>query len=1116
MPSAVSPAVLGGGMTAWASRSGTYEHAVRAAVAAFGAEVTPKLKGGGWQEDQLRGPLETLIRLVGSRLGLGITLTGEVPLVDIRARPDYAVAVDGVSVGFIELKRPGRGADPTLFTGDSAAQWEKLRRLPNVLYADGNEFGLYRSGRRVGELARMKGSVLSAGSRLAPADGSLARLLHDFLTWQPKPPRTTGQLVRSLVDPCHLLCEEVAAAMALEKAGRRRPLFTEIAEEWRRLLFPETTDDEFVEQFGQTVVFALLLARVEGIAFEGESIHAIAQKLGKRHSLMGKALDVLTEEAASAGLATTLDTLLRVVGAVDWSRLDDGSGDAYLLLYEDFLQIYDRDLRMRTGSYYTPHGVVEAMVRLTEAILRRSFGIESGFASPEVVVVDPAMGTGTFLLSVLKRAAATITEEEGDGALGPQLRQLVGQRLIGFERQIGPYAVADLRMHALLKDYGSAAPRQGLRLLVADTLDNPRSEFNWIPHTYRPLAESRRQANSVKRDERVMVVIGNPPHDSVSKGAGKWIELGDPGVGEPPPLDAFRLAGNGTFESKMSNLYTYFWRWGTWKVFDAHDDAPFGVVAYITPKAWLKSRAFAGMRRYLRESADEGWIIDLSPEGQRSDVASRLFPDVAQELCIAVFVRRRESRRKDTATVHHLKVEGRRDVKTRRLLALTLDDAGWRDCATGPTDPFLPEGGDLWASAPPLADLMPWSSRGVTPGRVWVYAPDKQTLRERWRVFLGAGEAERGELFGEARDRTIDSRVSPLPGIPGHDGTTLRQERRPQPDPVPVGYRSFDRQLVIPDHRLMVVARPDLWRVRGDRQVFTVEQNAHAVVNGPALVFSALIPDMHYFNGRSGCVRPLYRDASGDAPNVTPRLLGMLSLRFSAPVTAEDFLAYVAAVVSHPAYTQRFREDLEMPGVRVPLTSDADLWERAVRTGRRVLWLHTYGDRFTDLADGRSREKLRLSTSQRPRCAVEIPDTEDGMPEVLRYEPEARRLWIGDGCIAPVEPATREYQVSGMNVVDKWFGYRRRRPAGKRRLELDTMVARRWSPDWTTELLALLNVLGLLVREEPAQRELLEAICAGPLISERELTELGVLPVPPRVRKPSRGGSEGHGELFTA
>ncbi|WP_329443383.1 type ISP restriction/modification enzyme [Streptomyces canus] len=129
---------------------------------------------------------------------------------------------------------------------------------------------------------------------------------------------------------------------------------------------------------------------------------------------------------------------------------------------------------------------------------------------------------------------------------------------------------------------------------------------------------------------------------------------------------------------------------------------------------------------------------------------------------------------------------------------------------------------------------------------------------------------------------------------------------------------------------------------------------------------------------------------------------------------------------------------------------------------------------------------------------------EEGMPQALRYEPEEQRLWIGSGCITPVPPSTREYQVSGMNVLDKWFGYRRKEPAGKRRLELDHVVARRWSPDWTTELLTLLNILGLLVQEEPAQREVLESVCSGPLISVQDLTEEGVLPVPRHALKPVR------------
>lgn len=1100
-------------MAARAEGRGSYEQAVAEAVSSFGAEVTPKLKAGGWQEDQLRGPMETLIRRIGTRLGLCVTLAGEVPLVDLRARPDYAVSVGGALVGYIELKKPGTGADTTLLTGDSAAQWAKLKLLPNVLYSDGNEFGLYRNGVLIGDIARTRGSVQTAGPRHCPKDSAVARTLRDFLTWQPAPPRSTRQLVRSVAGLCRLLCEEVAEAMAAEKARKRRPVFTEIAEEWRLLLFPETTDAEFIEQYGQTVVFALLLARVEGIAFEGDSVHGIAGKLGKRHSLMGKALDVLTEEASAADLSTTIDSLLRVIGAVDWAKLDDGSGDSYLLLYEEFLQIYDRELRMRTGSYYTPHGVVEGMVQLTEEILGRSFGLRSGFASPEVVVVDPAMGTGTFLLSVVRRAASVLEDEEGPGALGPQLRRMVGERLIGFERQIGPYAVADLRMHTLLKDFRSAAPKRGHRLLVADTLDNPRAEFHWIPHTYRPLSEQRRQASRIKRDERVMVVIGNPPHDAVKKGAGKWVEAGDPNVGEKAPMAAFHLDGNGRYESKLSNLYVYFWRWGTWKVFDAHADAPFGVVAYITPKAWLKGRAFEGMRRYLRRSADEGWIIDLSPEGHRSDGVYRLFPDVAQELCIAIFVRRRDGHRDGNALVHHMAVHGRREEKARRLRELSLDDPEWRECADSLTDPFLPLSADGWSTMPSLADLAPWSSRGVTPGRVWVYAPDAPTLRRRWNIFSAADPPTRAALMGETRDRTIDSRVTPLPGIAGYDDTPLRSERRPQPDPVPVAYRSFDRQLILPDHRLMAVGRPDLWSVRSNRQVFTVEQNAHPVVNGPALIFSALIPDMHYFNGRSGCVRPLYRDARGEEPNLAPGLLVCLSQHLGLHVHAEDFLAYAAAVVAHPAYTRRFRKSLETPGVRLPITRDADLWKRAVLIGRRVLWLHTYGDRFSDPNDGRPAGTPRLPEEQRPRCVAEIPDTEEDMPQTLRYEPVGEHLWVGDGCIAPVTPAVRAYEVSGMNVLDKWFGYRRRNPAGKRRLELDGVVARHWAPEWTTDLLELLNVLGLLVQQEPVQAELLRNILAGPLVSVDDLTAARVLPVPEHARKATRLYRRGQGKM---
>ncbi len=599
-----------------------------------------------------------------------------------------------------------------------------------------------------------------------------------------------------------------------------------------------------------------------------------------------------------------------------------------------------------------------------------------------------------------------------------------------------------------------------------------------------------------------MVAIGNPPYDKATKGAGKWIETGDPGTGQPPPLDAFRAPGNGRYEYVLTNLHVYFWRWATWKVFDHHGEAPNGVVAFITTSAYLTSRGFAGMREYLRRTADEGWIVDVSPEGHQPDVPTRIFPEVAQPLCIGIFARYGQPDPDTPARVHYMATSGRREQKLARLNQITLNDPAWAACPDEWQEAFHPRGDTTWMTSPLLGDLFPWSSRGVTPGRTWVHAPDKRTLTERWKLFLAADTERRRELFLEARDRKLNTTVGPLPGIAAHSGT-LAGEKGPHLAPVRIGYRSFDRQWLIPDNRLMVVPRPDLWRVRGPRQLYITEHNAHPLENGPGLTFSAHIPDMDHYRGNGGGrALPLYRDDAALAPNLAPGLLPYLAQRLGTPGSAEDTLGYVAGVVAHPAYTERFYADLQIPGVRVPLTADPDLWQEAVRLGREVLWLHTYGERYADPAAGRPNEPPKLPVGRRPRVVVSIPDTEAGMPEAISYDSVTLTLYVGDGRVAPVAPQVWAYEVSGMKVVKKWFGYRKKHPAGRRSSPLDEINPTSWSPQYTTELLELLNVLGRLVDLEPAQADLLERICAAPQITVADLEQAGVFPLPASARKP--------------
>lgn len=310
---------------AWSMPSvpGKDQAAVAAAVSVFGAAVKPKLAGPGQPEDQMRGPLETLLITVAKDLGLALNPHGETSLSDLKVRADYAIEVDGAIIGYVEVKAPGKGADPTAWGAKShdRQQWEKLKGLPNVLYTDGNAWALYRDGVRLGEIAQLKGHVRTSGPELTVDGPGLAGTLGTFLRWDPQPPRTLKQLVNSVAGLCRLLREEVTDALKQEKAAGAGGPFTSLAADWRQLLFPDADDDQFADGYAQTVTFALLLARVERIEFKGQPIREIARLLGKSHSLMGKALSVLTDDSLGT-LSRTIDTLLRVVGAVDWAKFE--------------------------------------------------------------------------------------------------------------------------------------------------------------------------------------------------------------------------------------------------------------------------------------------------------------------------------------------------------------------------------------------------------------------------------------------------------------------------------------------------------------------------------------------------------------------------------------------------------------------------------------------------------------------------------------------------------------------------------------------------------------------------------------------------------------------------
>jgi hypothetical protein len=343
-------------------------------------------------------------------------------------------------------------------------------------------------------------------------------------------------------------------------------------------------------------------------------------------------------------------------------------------------------------------------------------------------------------------------------------------------------------------------------------------------------------------------------------------------------------------------------------------------------------------------------------------------------------------------------------------------------------------------------------------------------------------------------------------GLHGHEARSVAvaDDRAAVIGPVRYGFRSFDRQWLIPDNRLINRPNPALWEMHSPNQIYLTVPSDRSPTGGPAVTLTSLIPDLHHYSGRGGRAIPLW-GAGGVTSNVRPGLLAHLAARYARAVGPEEVIAYVAAVAAHPGFTERFLPDLATPGLRIPFTADEAMFREAVELGRLVAWLHTFGERFADPARGRPHAPPRLPASDAPTIPADgaIPLDPGQMPDAIGYDATKRRLLVGRGYVENVPLGVWSYEVSGTQVLRHWFSYRkanRERPIiGDRRKPsaLGEIQPDHWLPEYTSELINLLHVLGWLVRLEPAQAELLDRMCSGPLISEDELHDAGAFALAP-------------------
>lgn len=1055
-------------------------------------------------EDQLKAPIARFLEDAGASLIKTIRITTEhrqsAGDVVEGVRLDMAIKRGrGKLVGHIELKSPAKSANPyrkTGWTKHDRGQWEKLEHHPNLVYSNGWEWTLLRHGAGkplVHVLLQPDGDGAVPESQV----DALKQLLEQFLSWKPLAPSSPKVLADQLAPLTAFLRDSVVDV--LEASFGKTTGLPALYQKWQADLMPGATHKDFADSFAQTFTYALLLARIESDrddeSFTASSVTNALLRNG--HKLIGSVLELMAQPANRSPVEGPVSLLESSIGAVDPSKLAS-KVDPWLYFYEDFLAVYDPKMRNDAGVYYTPVEVVRMQVRLLDEILRTRFGRQRGLGADDVNVLDPAIGTGAYALAVAEHVLSNSASPQSDS-------RSLSKRLFGFELLVGPYSVAHLRLTQMLESTGVDLGSDGVQVFLTNTLTDPgdiSDDYQQISfwEIEQNLNEETRRAGLVKNQQtQIRVILGNPPYDRGSKqkalgvGSTKFRNVILEKIDDKPPLlddfiNPLKNIGAGGQAKNLYNSYVYFIRWGIWKACEQDKNDP-GIVSFITSSSYLRGPGFAGMREYMLRVFDELWIVDLGGEGRGSRKEENVF---AIQTPVAIFFgiqreknsagnpKKHSDRIKQKAQVQYMRITGSSRDKLDALEDVQAPDVSgtWtKVTANDWHSNFVPNSAGSLTEFIPLDWVLPWSQSGAQYKRKWPIAAAPEALEKRWYELFKSGVDP--VLFVEDRDLTVDSMktnpitLSPLPAL----STPELQAQETMVSPVRYGYRSFDRQWCLPDHRVGTYIRQQFWDSLSGDQLYFVSLASTRLSTGPAMTVSPYVPDMDFFSNRGAKdVHPLYRTSDTSAPNISNGLLRALADCYGEPVSPEEVSHYVFGLLGTGAYTKRFKEELSESAARVPITNDYSLFITARDFGRSLIFEQTWGERCGELNQFGQPARSRFKGVA--QIESETPLTP--YPERWSYDYESHQLSVGDGIFSRVSPEVMEYDVSGMKVVNSWLGYRMRVPAGKSSSPLDRIQPESWSLD--RELLELLWMIEFFINAESEGAEVLDSVVNGELI----------------------------------
>lgn len=648
---------------------------------------------GNAREHSYRGDLQNLIMAILP----DVLVTNEPARVACGA-PDYVLTRKDIPIGYIEAKDIGVDLESKTLK----EQFERYKKgLSNLIFTDYLDFHFYKDGELITKIAIAKidnGSIISLPENFQ----QFSELIKNFALTVTQSIKSPTKLAQMMAGKAKLMANVIEKSLYHDDQQEHRSQLKSQMLSFQQMLIHDIDNKAFADIYAQTIAYGMFAARYHDPTLPTFSRIEAAELIPKSNPFLRKLFQDIAGFDLDNRLTWIVDELVNIFLASDVAQIMKNFGrntkqeDPVVHFYETFLGEYNPALRKARGVWYTPQPVVNFIVRAVDDILKTEFDLPQGLADTskikikkkavtqtkgkdakikevvtdvevhKVQILDPATGTGTFLAEVVRHIHKKFEGQQG--IWSKYVTKDLIPRLNGFELLMASYAMAHLKMDMLLTETGyKPTDDQRFRIFLTNSLEEAHPDTATLFSSW--LSDEADQANAIKRDAPVMVVIGNPPYSVSSTNKSLWIE---------------KLTADYKKDMKERNIqplsddYIKFIRFGQHFI----DKNGSGVLAYISNNSFIDGIIHRQMRKHLLESFDKIYILDLHGNAKKKEVCSDGSPDqnvfdIMQGVSINLFIKTDNKKKNELAEVFHYDLQGKREFKYNFLNENSLKSFKW-------------------------------------------------------------------------------------------------------------------------------------------------------------------------------------------------------------------------------------------------------------------------------------------------------------------------------------------------------------------------------------------------------------------------------------------------------